>query len=371
MQMSIHPRFPPIATDLWIGRGLLQDAVLPRLINRWGHSAVIVAAPAVAKLYGVTLASHCKANLIIMPDSSAHKTRAMKEWLENKLFAQKYGRDTVMIALGGGEIVDLVGFVASTYLRGVPLILVPTTLLAIVDAAIGGKTGIDTPHGKNLLGSYYPPKAIVSDLDTLRSLPEAEWKNGLTEILKAALIADASLWELCNWDWRANLIPLVQKAAQVKIDTIVHDPCEKGLRRILNFGHTVAHALEATSGYAIAHGEAVAVGLMAESYLSLRLGLLKTSDFEDIAAKIEGFGFPLELPSNYDPRTFLEAMKYDKKTAKGTVRFTLLEKIGKAAPFNGEYCSPVAREDIWDMTRWMEEQFQKNRLVSNINKYDS
>jgi 3-dehydroquinate synthetase len=224
----------------------------------------------------------------------------------------------------------------------------------MVDASIGGKTGIDTPHGKNLIGSYYPAKAIISDLDTLESLPETEWRNGLAEILKAALIADSSLWPLCDSEWRSRLVSIAELAIRVKISAIETDPLEKGRRRILNFGHTVAHALEAAAQYRIAHGEAVAIGLMAESYLSMRLGLLQKNFFQEITAKIEASGFALRMPPSYDRTRFFDAMAYDKKTAKGALRFTLIEQIGQAANFNGEYCSPVPVELVHEMTQWME-----------------
>jgi 3-dehydroquinate synthase len=324
------------------------------LVKKWGHKRIIIANRTVATLYGEWLAIKCQAELLTVSSSYLTKSREQKEWLENELLARKCGRDTLIIALGGGEIIDVVGYLASTYLRGVPLVLIPTTLLAIVDASIGGKTAVDTPHGKNLIGSYYPAKAIISDLDTLDSLPDAEWQNGLAEILKAALIADQELWALCDEHWREPLLEITRRAAQVKIATIEKDPLEKGLRRILNFGHTVAHALEAMAKYQVAHGEMVAIGLLAESYLSMRLGLLPLAKFEEIDTKISRAGFQLRLPANYDRAKFLEAMRFDKKASQGSVRFTLLEEIGRAASFDGEYCRFVSEERVQEMAAWME-----------------
>jgi len=354
VHILIHPTTPPLTTDLWIGHGLLHEEILQTVVKKWGHRAIIIANRAVATLYGEWLAAKCQAELLCVSARHLTKSRETKEWLENELLARKCGRDTVLIALGGGEIIDVVGFLASTYLRGVPLVLIPTTLLAIVDASIGGKTAIDTPQGKNLIGSYYPAKAIISDLDTLNSLPEAEWQNGLAEILKAALIADKELWGMCDDRWRANLIEIARRASQVKISTIEADPLEKGLRRILNFGHTVAHALEAMAAYQVAHGEMVAIGLLAESYLSMRIGLLPLAKFEEIDTKISLAGFQLRLPTNYDTAKFLEAMRFDKKASQGGVRFTLLEETGQAASFNGEYCQFVPEELVLEMAGWME-----------------
>jgi 3-dehydroquinate synthase len=355
MHLAIKPAPSSATTELWVDHGLLQGTLLPSLIQQWAARAVIIAHHSIATLYGEHLAAMCNAELLVIPQNGKPlKSRENKAFIEDELLARKCGRDTVLIALGGGATTDLVGFVASTYLRGVPLIFIPTTLLAIVDASIGGKTSIDTPQGKNLIGSYYQPKAIISDLDMLASLPNAEWQNGLAEILKAALIADSSLWTLCDGAWRAKLAPIVEKAMHVKIGTIEKDPQEKGLRRILNFGHTVAHALESVANYKIAHGEAVAIGLLAESYLSMRLGLLPQNPFQEIEARITGANFPLRLPSNYNRTSFLHAMQHDKKNAKGVVRFTLLTHIGGAGAFDGQYCRPVSEEALQEMSEWME-----------------
>lgn len=364
MYHTIKPLLPTPSTELHVGRNLFHNATVPHLIKKWGHRAVLITDPTVAELYGTQLSTKWQTDLIVIPKmGESAKSREMKEWIEDQLFAGRYGRDTVLLALGGGAITDLVGFVASTYLRGIPLLLFPTTLLAMIDAAIGGKTGIDTQYGKNLLGSYYPPKAIIADLTTLKSLPHAEWQNGLAEILKAALIANPALWPLCDNSWRSKLEQIAPLAMQVKIDTIEQDPLEKGLRRILNFGHTIAHALEAVSFYQIAHGEAVAIGLMAESFLSMRMGLLENNAFEQIIARIESSGFLLQLPETYDRSKFLKALAYDKKTARGVLRFTLIERIGKAASFEGAYCCPVPQEILLDMIEWMENKFVRKFCI--------
>ncbi len=347
--------------SIWVDHALLQTSLLSDLIQQFGSQAVLITDERVAALYGTRLASAHNAELIVVTDLPL-KSRANKAFIEDELLARKCGRDTVLIALGGGAVTDLVGFVAATYLRGIPLILIPTTLLAMVDASIGGKNSIDTPQGKNLIGSYYLPKAILCDLDTLESLPNSEWLNGLAEIIKAGLIADPLLWTLCDESWRTQVRHIAQKAMQVKITTVEKDPQEKGLRRILNFGHTVAHALEAMGDYQIAHGEAVAIGLLAESYLSMRIGLLSKQAFQEIESRMRRLQLPVHLPPNYDRSRFLHAMTYDKKRAQGKVRFTLLEQIGQAGAFDGQYCSEVPDELMQNMTDWIESKIRESVL---------
>lgn len=256
----------------------------------------------------------------------------------DKLFKLGADRNTTLIALGGGATTDLVGFVASIYMRGLALILVPTTLLAIVDASIGGKTAIDTPFGKNLIGTFYEPKAIFVDLDTLKTLPEKERFNGLAEITKMALIYDPSI------------MGDIEKAIEAKMKIVAQDPLDQGLRRILNFGHTIGHALEAVSDYEMAHGEAVVLGCLAESHLSMRLGYLSEGDFDQIQALYP----PLKLPQGYTRTKFLQALSHDKKKASGAIRFVLIDRIGHALPFDGAYCRAVSLSELEPTLDWME-----------------
>lgn len=261
------------------------------------------------------------------------------------LFRAGVGKDGTLIALGGGATTDLVGFIASIYMRGLSLILIPTTLLAIVDASIGGKTAVDTPFGKNLLGTIYPPKAVFADLDTLKTLPEKERFNGLAEILKMGLIYDRMIWE--------EREPILQ-AIQAKISIVEQDPTDKGVRRILNFGHTIGHALEAVADYTIPHGMAVALGCVVESHLSMRLNYLSPLDFASIQARYHSFF--LRLPKEYNRSRFLEALSRDKKNVAGKIRFVLIDQIGHAIPFDGDYCRAVSLEELEDTLNWMEKR---------------
>ncbi len=340
MNIHIHPN-----TEFILGADLSNSMIA--FCRKLGLKPIIICDKTVEPI-----AKKLNLELLTFPGGEASKTREMKQRLEDELLSRKMGRDTVIIALGGGVTTDLVGFLASTYMRGVPLILAPTTLLAMVDAAIGGKTSIDTPHGKNLIGTFYSPKAIFASMNSLKTLPEKEWLNGLAEIWKVALIADSTLWRLK--DWRTHLPQTIEKAARVKIACIEKDFTERGLRRILNFGHTVGHAIEAIAHYQIGHGEAVALGTVVESSLSHQLGYLSKSELEEIQMRYKEAGFSLKLPLQYDRKQFLEAISYDKKKLNGAIRFVLIDKIGHAMPFDGHYCRPISESELDTLLDWME-----------------
>ncbi len=311
--------------------------------------------------YAETLLDYLKKNgfaaeLFLLPAGEKAKTREVKQALEDTLLEKGFGKDSLFLAFGGGATLDLVGFLASTYLRGVPTILIPTTLLAMADASIGGKTAVDTPHGKNLIGTFYLPRAIWMDLTLLETLPQKEWLNGLSEILKAGLIADASLWERIEENGfdpkdKPALLGLLEKAIAVKTRTVEEDPEEHSLRAILNFGHTVAHAIEQASEHAWPHGQAVAVGCLAESYLSHLLGYLPAADFERIVRCIKSLGYPLgPLPEG-----LLEPMHHDKKVRDGKIHFVLLKKIGAVFSSCNEYTHVVDEKQIVTMLEWLDQ----------------
>lgn len=327
-------------TRLHIGNDLV--ATLTEFCGQ--HKAVIIADEAIRDLYAVQLG----VERILIPSGEKAKSWEVVQMVVDRLSQMGCGRDTILIALGGGSTSDLVGFVASIYLRGVCLALVPTTLLAMVDASIGGKTAINTQYGKNLVGTIYFPKAIFIDLDLLKTLPEKEKFNGLAEILKMGLIYDRSIWDQAMRLDRE----LISKNIEAKMAIVKQDPTEQGLRRILNFGHTIGHALEAVSEYTMPHGQAVAIGCLVESYLSMQLGYLAKREFEKIEAVYRQF--PLSLPTMYQRSTFLQAMMQDKKKKAGTVRFVLIDQIGRAMAFDGSYCSPATREALDATLDWME-----------------
>jgi shikimate kinase/3-dehydroquinate synthase len=241
-------------------------------------------------------------------------------------------RRSTVVALGGGVTGDLAGFAAASFLRGISWVAVPTSLLAMVDASLGGKTGVDLPEGKNLVGAFHPPRLVLADPQTLGSLPEAELRSGLAEVVKHGVLADPALFAACAEGFEAvksDLAGLVRRAMAVKIAFVQADPYEKGERMVLNLGHTVGHALEVVSGYRMRHGEAVAVGMVVEARLAERLGLAPAGLSGRIAAVLAGLGLPVEVPSGLSHHALVRAMGVDKKKSAGAVRFTLPLAIGK------------------------------------------
>jgi 3-dehydroquinate synthase len=300
----------------------------------------------VGSLYGQQVASAIAAfrpcQLITFPAGEWNKTREEWQSLSDALLAAGFGRDAAVVALGGGVTGDLAGFVAATYLRGVPYIQVPTTLLAMIDSSIGGKTGVDTPHGKNLIGAFHQPRAVVADVATLKSLPKIHLAAGVAEALKHGAIADE---EYFRWivDAReqifqketATLAEAVSRSVRIKSEVVAADEREAGIRSILNFGHTIAHAIEAVSGYEVLHGEAVATGMVVEARLGTRLGITDAGTTDVIREAVMAFDLPIDPPDR-PIHTYLEAMQRDKKTRGGTVRFAFLERLGKVARENTE-----------------------------------
>jgi len=310
------------STKFYLGRNFLKKS----LLEPFGKlRRVLIADENIKDLYAVDLSIEMEAELITIPSGERAKSRAAEKRLMEELFKRGCGRDTLLMALGGGATTDLVGFVASIYMRGVPLVFIPTTLLAIVDAAIGGKTAINAPYGKNLIGTYYHPKAIFADLDMLKTLPENELFNGLAEILKMGLIHDVSIWKK----------PDILKAIRGKLFIVGKDPRDQGIRRILNFGHTIGHAIEAETAYIrLLHGEAVAWGMLAATRLAELTGTLKGAEADRIARVILSYG-PLPAIGDLHPDRLLARLSSDKKTMQGKIHFVLPTGIGAVKVMSG------------------------------------
>ena len=274
---------------------------------------------------------------IVVEDGERAKDWRTLERVFEELLAARCGRDTVIVALGGGVIGDLAGFAAAVYQRGVPFVQVPTTLLAQVDSSVGGKTAINHPRGKNMIGAFHQPLAVISDLATLDSLPERELRAGFAEVIKHALILDrgfadwleANLGVLRSRECNA-LAHAVRRSCELKAQVVAADERETGLRAILNFGHTFAHAIEVAAGYGQwLHGEAVAAGMVMAAELSVRAGLLARAEAERVRALVASAGLPVTGPA-ISPEHLLELMQVDKKAAAGRTRFVLLARIGEA-----------------------------------------
>lgn len=279
--------------------------------------------------------------MTVIPAGENAKTRATKEEIEDALVEAGLSRDALIIAMGGGVVTDISGFVAATYMRGIPWVALPTTLLGMVDAAVGGKTGVDHPGGKNLIGAFHQPAAVFSDIDFLATLPEREYRSGLAELVKTAVIRDAGLFTLIKTRTGRpgardpDLITgLVAAACRIKADVVAADEREGGLRMILNFGHTIGHALELLSGYQLAHGEAISIGMVAESRMARRLGLLAKDAADEIEHTLALLGLPVRLPTGsggMPPGRILEAARHDKKAKAGKILFVLPAAIGRMA----------------------------------------
>ena len=264
---------------------------------------------------------------VVLPSGEAHKTLATVRLAYDALLDARLGRDTTVVALGGGVIGDLVGFVAATHLRGVAFVQAPTTLLSMVDASVGGKVGVDLPQGKNLVGAFKTPRLVLADLDTLATLPRAEVAAGLAEVVKAGLIDDRELFERLELDGPEPLAWSIARAVAVKQRVVEEDPYEHGRRAVLNLGHTFGHAIETISGYGLRHGECVAIGMVAAARLGARLGMTPTSLEDRLRALLTRLDLPTAA-SGLDPDAVYAAMFVDKKKAGGKLRFIVARDVG-------------------------------------------
>ena len=328
--------------DIHIGEGLLHHAASWRGLPK-ARRAVIVSNPTVHALYGAALhqalsGHYPEISAVLLPDGEQHKDWQSLNLIFDHLLATACDRKTVLFALGGGVVGDMTGFAAASYMRGVPFVQVPTTLLAQVDSSVGGKTAINHPLGKNMIGAFYQPERVVCDLSTLRTLPDRELRAGLAEVIKYGPIADLALF-----DWlEANLQALlsrdlgalahaVQRSCEIKADVVGQDERESGLRANLNFGHTFGHAIEAGQGYgAWLHGEAVACGMVLAAALSCELGLLPASFAQRLRQLLERAGLPVVAPPMAIARWF-ELMRVDKKAADGDIRYIVIGPPGSAS----------------------------------------
>lgn len=331
--------------NIAIGGGLLGSldsyAGLPRAKN-----ALIVTNETVAPLYLQTLADALKGQYpvvgqVVLPDGEVYKTWATLNLIFDALLEQGCDRKTVLFALGGGVVGDMTGFAAASYMRGVPFVQVPTTLLAQVDSSVGGKTGINHPLGKNMIGAFYQPQRVICDLDTLKTLPERELSAGLAEVIKYGPIADAGFldWIETNLDRLRTSDPValafaIRRSCEIKAQVVAADEREAGLRAILNFGHTFGHAIEAGMGYGQwLHGEAVGCGMVMAARLSQRLGLIDTTYVDRLSRLIERAGLPVVAPvldAQDNAGRYLALMRVDKKAEAGEIKFVLIDGSGQA-----------------------------------------
>ena len=340
-----------------VGTGLIDDPA--RYAQHLaGRQAALVTSSVIAPIFLDRVAKALRSAgaevvEVILPDGEEHKTWPTLNLVFDALLAAHCDRQTTIVALGGGVVGDLAGFAAAIYQRGVPFIQVPTTLLAQVDSSVGGKTAINHPLGKNMVGAFHQPKAVIADVATLETLPMRELRAGLAEVIKHGIIRDpeffawieANIERLIARDAEA-LMHAVVRSCQIKAEVVGADERESGVRAILNFGHTFGHAIESGLGYGQwVHGEAVAAGMVMAADLSARAGMLSKAESERIRSLIARAGLPVAGPPSLAPDRYLDLMAIDKKASRGKIRFILLEKPGSAV-LRGDLPELMIRETL-------------------------
>jgi 3-dehydroquinate synthase len=274
--------------------------------------------------------------VFLLPDGEEYKDLQWASNLYGELLKARFDRQSILVALGGGVVGDITGFVASTYMRGIKYVQVPTTLLAQVDSSVGGKTGVNHPLGKNMIGTFFQPSLVLIDIDTLKTLPRRELSAGIAEIIKYGVIADERLFNFLELNSKNilllgdGLIHALKRSCEIKAEVVSKDERESGLRAILNFGHTIGHAIETVSGYRrFLHGEAIAVGMCCAADLSVRLGILERKESERIRGIVELYNLPVNIPGDIGTTDIIDTMQVDKKVRSGKLRFILPETIGR------------------------------------------
>jgi 3-dehydroquinate synthase len=310
-----------------------------------GKKIVVVSNPVIFKNYGQIVVDSLTAagfavTTCILPAGERYKTLASIQKIYDVAIGQRLERSSTLLALGGGVIGDMTGFAASSWLRGINFMQVPTSLLAMVDAAIGGKTGVNNPQGKNLIGAFYQPRLVMIDPDVLKTLPRREWRAGMAEVIKYGIIWDAELFHTLEQAGQLDrlsqvsptlLAEILRRSAQAKVDVVSQDEKESGIRAILNYGHTVGHAIESLTGYKVVnHGEAVAIGMVAAGQLAVAAQLWTAAAAARQDAVIENTGLPAKLPAGLKISEIVAALSLDKKVQSGQVRFVLPTKVGAA-----------------------------------------
>jgi 3-dehydroquinate synthase len=308
-------------------------------------------APLLAERIAGSFADRGRVSVLTVSAGETHKNRDSWATLTDQLSSTGHGRDTTIVALGGGMVGDLAGFVAATYMRGVPLVHVPTSLLAMVDSAHGGKTGVDTSGGKNLVGAFHPATAIFIDPEVLATLPLREFQSGLAEILKHGVVKDAQYFtdvvaELPGLLSQSGvsgdtLARLIVRSVEIKTEIVARDEREHGLRKILNFGHTLGHGIEAASDYSLLHGEAVAIGMCAEARAAERAGIAEAGTAEAVRNAVCRAGLPTALPLDVGVERVMQLARADKKKRSGGIEYALPERVGRMAGRDSGWTLPL------------------------------
>jgi 3-dehydroquinate synthase len=326
--------------EVLVGAGLFNS--LASILSRFcpAHRYAVVTDDRVAELYAVRLsrmlhAAGSRADVFAFNAGEERKTRETWTLVSDAMLEAGCGRDTALVAFGGGVPGDLGGFVAATYMRGLPFVQVPTSLLAMIDASVGGKTGVDTPAGKNLVGAFHQPQCVIIDPELLQTLPDAHLRAGLAEAVKHGAIADAEYLAWIEQDAERilagdpqALARLIVRSVEIKAEIVARDEKESGPRKLLNFGHTIAHAVEASSGYSLLHGEAVAMGMVEEARIGERSGVTAQGTSARLRRILTRLGLPTSLPIGLAANEVIEWTRTDKKARNGRVEYALIQEIG-------------------------------------------
>ncbi|MFQ5728972.1 MAG: 3-dehydroquinate synthase [Waddliaceae bacterium] len=345
---------------LTIERGLLHVEA-PNILAALDRPLAVISDEKVAQLHAEPLCRRLRqagvaCELLAFPQGENSKSHETLKKLQEQLLEKGYGRDASIVAIGGGVVTDLAGFLASTYCRGIPVTLIPTSLLGMVDAAIGGKTGINMPKSKNFIGTIYQPEAILIDPEVLETQPENSFRDGLVEMIKHGLI-----WDVNHFDWIENHIEKLLKkepdvlekgiadSCQIKLSIVLQDTLEGGMRRLLNFGHTIGHALESVSQYEMSHGTTVAIGCLVEGFLSD----LSKQDLHRIGSLFQRIGIPVDCLRNISIEKVIHATCHDKKAINSVPRFVTLREMGRSHSHDGEYCAFMEKTKITKALEWM------------------
>jgi len=334
--------------NILIGSNILND--IGDSIKSFGLSPkiAIVSNPTVYPLYGRAVSDSLKkvgfdVLTVTIPDGEEYKDLLWLEHIYNVLLKAKLDRSSLLVALGGGVIGDITGFAASTYMRGISYIQVPTTLLAQVDSSVGGKTGVNHKLGKNMIGTFWQPRLVWIDVETLKTLPKREFLAGIAEVIKYGVIWDEELFNFLENERSkilaldsGSMLHIIKRSCEIKAEVVSKDERESGLRSVLNFGHTIGHAVETATEYRkFLHGEAIAIGMCLEAELSGKLKFISIDKVQRIKSLIESYGLPSKMPEDIDKQHVLSSMELDKKAVAGELRFILPEKIGKVRIHKG------------------------------------
>ncbi|NMG11599.1 3-dehydroquinate synthase [Brasilonema sp. UFV-L1] len=370
---SISVNLPQQSYEIAIGQGIAsQAAQSPLSIDqlgekmsnlKLGRKVLLVSNPTIFKNYGERVLASLEAAgfEVVSCNLSAgerYKTLNSVQKIYDTALLNRIERSSTMVALGGGVIGDMTGFAAATWLRGINFVQVPTSLLAMVDASIGGKTGVNHPQGKNLIGAFHQPRLVLIDPDVLKTLPVREFRAGMAEVIKYGVIWDAQLFAEMEQSERLDQLDYIKpeliesiltRSCQAKADVVGKDEKEAGLRAILNYGHTIGHAIESLTGYRVVnHGEAVAIGMVAAGRIAVKLGMWQKEETERQDALIQKAGLPTQLPSGMDIEAIIEALQVDKKVQAGKVRFVLPTQIG-VVTVTDQVPSDIIRQVLQEM----------------------